>query len=370
LLLFPLKRLKVKNNMKKYKWTTHQIIQETKDAVTIFFNTDQDTIEYRPGQYLNISCMIDGERVSRSYSFSSAPSDKFPSITVKRVIGGKMSNYLLDNAKNITEWDIEASMGNFILKQHIIEDSELVFLAGGSGISPLFSMLKSLKNADCRPLLLYASSTPEDTIFKFHLEEMVNSNQLHIFQSFTNTKQDIKGLKSIIGRFSPSIIRTVIGQYTQQKHKAHYFICGPIGLMELYVDTLRALQIPESHIHTEYFDPVTADKIIVKEDEEHKEILVSHFETHYKDNEQQTYECTSLINVLPGQTLLEAISAHAIQVPHSCKKGTCGSCWAIKENGQIKMINNYALTDEEVMEGKILLCQSYPLDQTVSLILT
>jgi len=355
--------------MKKYKWTTHQVIQETKDAVTIFFSTDQDTIEYQPGQYLNISCIVNGEPLQRSYSFSSAPADKFPSITVKRVAGGKMSNYLVDNAKNISEWDIDAPIGNFILKKHIIPDSELVFLAGGSGISPLFSMLKSLIKTACPPLLLYSTSSPEDTIFKFQLEEMEKNKQLRIFHSFTRLNKEIKGINSISGRFSQPIIKSLIGQYIKQKNKAHYFICGPVELMQLYRETLRALQIPESNIHTEYFDPVITDKIIVIENEEHREILVSYFETHYRDNEEQTYECTSLIDVQPGQSLLEAIIAHAIQVPSSCKKGTCGSCWAIQENGKIKMVNNYALSDEEVTEGKILLCQSYPLDQSVSIVI-
>lgn len=355
--------------MKNYKWTTYQIIQETKDAVTIFFNTGQDTIIYQPGQYLNISCILDGEQVQRSYSFSSTPSDNFPSITVKRVIGGKMSNYLVDNAKNISEWDIDAPIGNFMLKQHMTEDSELVFLAGGSGISPLFSMLKSFKNTTNTPLLLYSNITPEDTIFRIHLDEMKKSNLLHIFHSFTKAKEDIKGVNSITGRFTQPIIKSVIGQYIQQKHQAHYFICGPTALMQLYHEALRALHIPESQIHTEYFDPITTDDIIVVDDEEHKEIMVSYFETHYRDNEEQTYECTSLIHVLPGQTLLDAMNANAIQVPSSCKKGTCGSCWAIQENGQIKMLNNYALSDEEVTEGKILLCQSYPLDQSVSIVI-
>ncbi len=353
--------------MKKYKWHTHKVIQETKDAVTIIFNTGQTPIIYQAGQYLNITCSIEGVLICRSYSFSSAPSDTFPSITVKRVAKGKMSNYLVDNAPYISEWDVEAPVGNFVMKQQFAEEVQMVFLAGGSGISPLFSLLKSTGDSAPVPLLLYSDKTPENTLFINELEKMSARNRLNVFYSFSGDTQGSKAAKHISGRFSQPIIQTVIRQYIPHEAKAHYFICGPAELMQLHQDTLRAMHIPAAQIHSEYFDPVVVDYALLENGGQHKEVLVNYFDINYEDDEPQTYKCTCLVEVPAGQSLLDAMRANDIRVASSCEKGTCGLCWATKENGQVKMMNNYALTDEEIAEGKILLCQSFPLDQSVSI---
>ena len=353
--------------MKKYKWYTHKVIQETKDAVTIIFNTGQTPVLYQAGQYLNITCSIEGVLICRSYSFSSAPSDAFPSITVKRVTNGKMSNYLVDNATHIREWDIEAPVGNFVMKQQFAEEVQMIFLAGGSGISPLFSLLKSMRDSAPVPLLLYSGKTPEDTLFINELEKMAAQNRLNVFYSFSGDTQGSKAIKYISGRFSQPIIQTVIRQYIPHEAKAHYFICGPEELMQLHQETLRAMHIPATQIHSEYFDPVLVDRTLLESDGQLKEVLVNYFDINYEDDEPQTYECTCLIAVPAGQSLLEAMRANHIPVASSCEKGTCGLCWATKENGHVKMMNNYALTDEAIAEGKILLCQSFPLDQSVSI---
>lgn len=353
--------------MKKYKWNTYKVIQETKDAVTIFFDTGQAAFTFQAGQFLNITCNIDGEQVSRSYSFSSAVSGSYPSITVKRMANGKMSNYLVSNAKDIREWDIEAPFGNFGLNKKISSGFEMIFLAGGSGMSPLLSMLTSLGESVHKPLLLYANRTPEDIIYRDQLAQMQTSNALNAFYAFSADIQDIKDWNCISGRFTQPIIQSIISQQIQEKDTAHYFICGPAALMQLYKNALSAMQIPESQVHTEYFDPIPVSDIILETGDEWKEVLVNYFESCYVNDELQTYECTSLVEVQTGQSLLDALIENEIRVPNSCKKGTCGSCWARKENGKVQMINNYALTEEEVAEGKILLCQSFPLDQSVSI---
>lgn len=103
--------------MRKYKWSTHKIVKETEDTITIYFDIAQEKFTYLPEQYLNIKCVINEKVIIRPYSFSSKPSDEFPSITIKRVAGGKMSNHLLDNAAYINNWEIEAPFGNFVLEK-------------------------------------------------------------------------------------------------------------------------------------------------------------------------------------------------------------------------------------------------------------
>lgn len=120
--------------MKKYTWRTHKIIKETEDTITIYFDTQEQDFTYLSGQYLNLRYEIDGEMLIRSYSFSSNPSEAYPAITIKRVAGGKMSNYIVDNAENMELWEVEAPFGNFVLDETIAEYSQVVLLAGGSGV--------------------------------------------------------------------------------------------------------------------------------------------------------------------------------------------------------------------------------------------
>lgn len=356
--------------MKKYKWGTHKIVKATVDAITIYFDTKQQTFRYLPGQYLNIKCLINGEQVIRSYSFSSKPSDEFPSVTVKRVVDGKMSNYLVDNATYISIWEIEAPFGNFVLEKQIAEHAPIVLLTGGSGISPLFSMLKSMGENAKIPLLIYGNKSPEETIFLDELETMQADGKLNSYYSFTSNAFVSSKVSHIAGRFSLVMLRSIIRKQITIVEEAHYYICGPVGLMDLYQQALLGLNISREQIHTEYFDPIQEENPVIESDGISKDIIVNHYEDHYVQDEMQTYECTSLIEVKAGQSLLDAMKEHHIKVLSSCKNGTCGVCWAVKTDGEVRMVNSHALTEQDISEGIILLCQSYPVDREVTISLS
>lgn len=351
--------------MKKYTWRTHKTIKETTDSISIYFDTEQQDFTYSPGQYLNIRCIIDGELIIRSYSFRSKPSDPYPAITVKRVLGGKMSNYIFENVDQIETWEIEAPFGNFVLDDTIAEQSKVVLLAGGSGIVPLFSMLNSIKNPTQLPLLVYSNKLPQETIFYDELEALQTNEKLEICYSFTASEFSSTKINHVAGRFSILVLRSIIKRLVPETNKAHYYICGPNGLMNLYKDALTGLNIPQENIHLEYFDPIPLSIDEIKTDGTSKDVVVNYYEDHYVNDEIQTYECTSLIEVKPKQSLLEAMNDHHIKVPSSCKNGTCGACWAVKSDGEVRMLHNGALTEQDIAEGIILLCQSYPTNSDV-----
>jgi ring-1,2-phenylacetyl-CoA epoxidase subunit PaaE len=99
----------------RYIWLTREVIRETKDAVTVVFDTGGTKFEYHPGQFINVSLVVNCETLTRSYSLSSSPdTDVYPSITVKRVTGGLMSNYIVDHAAQISEWEVEGPYGSFV----------------------------------------------------------------------------------------------------------------------------------------------------------------------------------------------------------------------------------------------------------------
>jgi len=353
--------------MKKYRWSLHKILKETADSVTIYFDTEQQIFSYIPGQYVNIKCLINEEQVIRSYSLSSKPSDEFPSVTVKRVAGGMMSSYLVDHAANISTWEIEGPFGNFILEKEIAEHSSIVLLAGGSGISPLFSMLRSSDKNENIPLLIYSNKSPDETIFWGELEAMQADGQLESFYSFTSDEVTSSRINHLAGRFSPLIVRAIIRKQVAIPEEAHYYICGPVGLMELYQEALLGLNIPLEQVHTEYFDPANEVLTVSESGGVSRNVIVNFFQDQYSNDELQTYECTILIEVKALQSLLDAMKEHNIKVPSSCRNGTCGTCWALRTNGEVRMVNKHALSQQEISEGVVLLCQSYPMDQEVAI---
>jgi len=347
--------------MKKYTWRTHKIVKETEDTVTIYFDAIAQKMTYLPGQYLNIRLNINGELLIRSYSLSSIPSDSYPAITVKRVGGGKMSSYIVDHAANIETWDITGPFGNFILDQKIADQQQVVLLAGGSGISPLFSMLKSIDSTKYTPLLIYSSKSPKETIFWNLLTSLEAERTLDICYSFTAPEFVSTKMNHIPGRFSLLVLRSVIKRLVAAINDTHYYICGPVALMDLYRDALIGLKIPEENIHMEYFNATSADLANFETDGSTNEVIVTHYEDSYVDDKIQTFECTSLIEVKPRQSLLEAMKIHDINVASSCNNGTCGTCWAVKTTGTIHMPRHDALPPQDIAAGIVLLCQSYPL---------
>ncbi|MEJ6982385.1 FAD-binding oxidoreductase [Pedobacter sp. P351] len=230
-------------------------MQETNDTITIRFSTGGKPFQFFAGQFVNIGLIIDGELVSRSYSLSSSPNEQHPSITVKKVPGGVMSSYLLDNAHNILEWDIEGPYGNFILNEPIIQDKSFCFLGGGSGITPLFSIMKTLKEEAHSPLhLIYANRNENDVIFKDAIEKLVNDGKARVFHALTgDVSSDAYGEELYKGRLNKLIVKKLIKHKFTDPANVIFYICGPEKLMEVYKEAVISLGVHEEQTFLENF---------------------------------------------------------------------------------------------------------------------
>ncbi|VTR52363.1 3-ketosteroid-9-alpha-hydroxylase reductase subunit [Sphingobacterium thalpophilum] len=354
--------------MKKYIWRTRKLVRQTKDALTIYFDVGQHKIHYLPGQYLNIKLTIRSEIIIRPYSFCSVPSDPYPAITVKRVEGGVVSNYIVDNASIIEYWAIEGPFGNFVLDSHVIDQQPIVLLAGGSGISPLFAMLRSAYTKTSIPILFYSNKTPEDTIFFNELTDLEEARELQTYYSFTAPEYVPQKNNQLGGRFSVPILQSLIKKFVPTL-KAHFYICGPMALMELYQNVLKNLRIPEKNIHFEHFHPAPQNAALQQTGDTIKDVLVRYYDQVCHNDKIVTFECTSLISVKPGESLLDALRGNNIKVSSTCNNGTCGSCWAVRTEGEVHMLRHDALTPLDLNSGVVLLCQSYPINDKVSVTL-
>lgn len=345
----------------RQKWTTAAVIQETIDVVTIIFHTGYDSFKYKAGQFINLSLNIDGQPVTRSYSLCSCPDeDERPAITVKRVPGGRMSSYILDHAEAIVEWEIEGPMGQFYPDDSTLQSGHVVLIAGGSGISPLYGILKYLlKHSSLSITLIDANRTESDIIYRkalHHLEQQF-STRLEIWHALSKPGEgSITGNSRVMQqRINKLILKKMLKQSLKEGvNSAVYFICGPAALITLATDLLNGLGIPETQIRTEFFcQPESVPDF--SPPEEQREVLLN-FGLQ-----------TNLLDVQGGQTILEAALQERIPIRYSCKNGTCGSCAGKVISGKVIMRQNYALGADLLQEGYTLLCQAYPMDDAVTI---
>ncbi|TWF42862.1 ring-1,2-phenylacetyl-CoA epoxidase subunit PaaE [Chitinophaga polysaccharea] len=339
-------------------WQTAQVIQQTANTITIIFDTQGEPFSYKPGQFIQLTLTINGAPVTRSYSLSVVPGGH-PAITVKRVPGGVMSNYILDHARQIRQWQVAGPHGTFTPTAVTYQARHVVLLAGGSGITPLYTIACSLlaEAPDTRITIIYASRSTDEIIFSKELDALQASypQRLHVFHALS-AATGVSAPGHLKGRLSKLVTRKLIQQaVTNPLDQVHYFICGPEGLMTMHQEMLTALQVAPDHIFMEWFTPgATSNDIVLPH--ETQEVLL-HF-----------FEQTNLLDVDAGQTILQAALDDRIPLPYSCRGGTCGICLAKLTSGQVTMRQNYALRPSDIADGMILLCQSYPLTADVTVV--
>jgi ring-1,2-phenylacetyl-CoA epoxidase subunit PaaE len=347
-------------NKKIYNWKTASVVKETEDAVTIIFETNGQRFSYKPGQFVNLQQIIGEEAVSRSYSLSSSPDeDEKPAITIKKVDGGIMSNYVFHHAEEISQWEVDGPHGSFFADPQLLNDKPIVLIGGGSGITPLYSILKTfLKHSNAAIFLIDCNRTWNDVVFAKGLTylEGVYADRLrvHHFLSRETERTDFPGRNIKTEKLNKLVLKKKLKKLLAEKiSEAEYFLCGPNGLIKLSKEALESLEIPSAQIHTEYFSPADEENAVIELPQTTKEVLL-----HY-------YEQTNLLEVHPGKSILEKALEDKIPLSYSCKNGTCGKCTAKQTAGKVHMMKNYALTEDEVKKGFILLCQSHPLDDEV-----
>lgn len=339
-------------------WKTEKVIEETLDTKTIVFNPGREAFTYKAGQFINLSVKINGISQSRSYSLSSSPGETFPAVTVKRIEGGLVSNYIHEYADTITEWEVEGPQGLF----HTNADSSAhyVFIAGGSGITPIYSMVNDvLRNSSGEIFLLYTSKHIESKIFHSKLQQLEQQymERLRIQYVLTSEQgQSTPSTSHVLGRLNRLMLKKILkGHLGEKMNECQFFVCGPTGLITLSEEVLSILQVDPIQIHREYFQPPVIDATTIKIQESILEVLL-----HVREQ-------THLLSVPPNTSILHSTLEDKIDMAYSCKSGTCGKCVGKLLAGKIHMHHNYALTEDQLNQGYILLCQSIPLNESVEI---
>lgn len=350
-----------------YRLKVDKIVRETEDAVSIRFLVPpplKAMFTYKAGQFLTLHAMIDGKDVRRSYSVCQSPYlDDMPTVAVKKVEDGRMSSYLNHELKEGDLIEAMPPMGNFTVEPDATRSVHYVMFGGGSGITPLKSILLTVlhKEPQSKVTLFYANRDYNSIIFKNSLEEIANTfgDRLKVVHILDQPPQNWNGLSGMLNEVKiGQLLKTFVPSMTL----AHYFICGPGGLMTLVKSSLQNLNIEAGHIHLEYFTAV-----VHTEEEIQQSQTSSSGEVTEQMVQIELYGQTKQIKVSPNKTILEAAQDAGLDPPFSCTVGVCTTCRAKVYKGKVKMDEREGLSDAEIDEGYVLTCQAHPLTDNVEL---
>ncbi|WP_259070298.1 FAD-binding oxidoreductase [Mucilaginibacter sp. X4EP1] len=341
--------------MLKYTLKVEMLRKETADTITVCFKQPAlKKVKYQAGQYLTLIFNINGRRYIRPYSFSSSPGiDPFLEVTVKRVPGGVVSNHIFDKVSVGDLIEVIEPMGDFVINESIISNNSHVFLWGaGSGITPLFSIIKHLlHNHNLKVTLVYGNRNFESVIFYDQLTELAKQYSdafaLWHFHTQLIVKEDCPNI--IQGRIQTGEVLSLMNKTNDINNSVH-FICGPTGLKESVKKGLNILNIPAANIYAEDFE-------LVKDEKELAEIITRSVKIE-KDGTCNTLEVTK------GKSILEAGLDALIDLPYSCQVGNCLLCKGKLLNGQLKYAGLETLPTG-LQNDEYLLCCTYPLTDDV-----
>ena len=329
--------------------TVKQVVRETAEATSFVLAVPEhltDAFRYESGQFVTVRPVIDGEPITRCYSMSSAPGyDDELRITVKRVAGGPVSNWLADHISAGDSLPVSRPGGRFVLGSDAeTGTAPVVLFAGGSGITPVLSIVKSvLSRTDRAVSLFYANRNAGSVIFTGELAQLE--------RDFAPRLRVVHHLDDERGVASPA----AIDDFCAATSGGEFYVCGPGPFMATVQSTLVSRGIDRQRIHVEKFE---IDTPAAPPSGSPAQVELT--------AELDGRSCTGPVR--PGQTLLTAARSAGLSAPSSCEIGTCGTCIARLVDGEVRLNNNDVLTDDEIAEGLILMCQAMPTTATVRVV--
>jgi ring-1,2-phenylacetyl-CoA epoxidase subunit PaaE len=353
-----------------------QFIDETPDAYTMVLPKPAgEQFNYQPGQYLTFKVNVNGEELRRAFSLSSSPvADDHLSVTIKRVEGGRVSNYLRDHLKPGDELQVLPPMGNFKVELNASNRNNYVLIGGGSGITPLMSILKSVLQEEPNSIvtLWYCNRDKESVIFRDQLEQLRQQygDRLSVFHTLTRPSADWQGPS---GRLDTAMVYQLLSDlFMNDEHRKLYYLCGPNGLMDAAEAALDKHAVNPADINREYYSAPapTVDQVseAYGEGEGGSE---SGQVDDYELKEQKVIitldDETTEVTVKATETVLEAAMEAGLDPPFACQSGICTTCRAMLKSGVVSMDEAEGLSEDEIEEGYILTCQSHPLTADVEI---
>lgn len=347
-------------------------VAQTDDASVIYLDRPSGSaFDFEAGQYLTLKLDLAGQEQRRAYSLCTSPDDREFGFCVKRLVGGKVSNFLLDTLKEGDTLEVMPPEGRFIAKTEPSQRKTYFLIGAGSGITPLMSIARKVLHDESGSTihLLYGNRAEDTIIFSEELEQMGREYRgqftvNHVLSQparkkasglgglFGKTKPTWQGR---VGRIDTQELGLFLADHELRTQASAYYICGPGGMIDTVEKELLRRGVEAKRIHTERFvvAPIaTADRIQNVGGGAVKVTL-----------DGKTHD----IRVEAGKTILETLVEQGLNPPYSCTSGACSTCIAKVTHGEVKMDVNHALDPDEVAQGYVLTCQSHPVTPEVAL---
>ncbi len=341
---------------KFYSLEVAEIRRETPGCVSVAFTVPtsiENDFAFEAGQYLTIKKTIQNQELRRSYSLCSAPHENEWRVAIKQIPDGVFSGYANHELQVGDTLEVLAPMGNFKFTPDAQAQKNYLLIAAGSGVTPIFSILKTILTAEPNSTVtfFYGNKGQTEIIFREELEALKNKyldklNLVHVF-SRENT-----GVPLLKGRIDTERIQKLLQAFLKGQTIDAAFLCGPQQMILAAKDELVQFGVASNQIHFELFH---AEPIQKRAEEA---VQVPAFDSKIElimDGEVTNFYLSS-----QGPTILDAAYQAGADAPFACKGGVCCTCKAKVLRGEVTMDINYALTPEEVEQGYVLTCQAHP----------
>ena len=353
--------------------TVSRIRKETPESSSIFFEIPKaikGKFTRKAGQYLTLQTTINGEEVRRAYSICTGLNEEELGVTVKVVRGGLMSTFLNEQLKEGQELQVMAPEGNFVVEPNADTKRTHVFIAAGSGITPIMSMIKTILEEEGKSLchLIYGNRNSNTIIFKSALEELQSRHEGQLFVEHVLSRPILNKQPGISGFFKKPVSawkgrtgridESLLDEYLEEKQinidDSQFYICGPGPMIVNIEKHLKDKVNNKKQIHVEYFSaPETGGKDVQAPGSGNVEVSLN----------GKSYQ----LDVPAEKTILDVLIEQGAEPPYSCTSGACSSCMAKVTEGEVSMDACFALDEDEIADGYVLTCQAHPQSAQVKL---
>jgi ferredoxin-NADP reductase len=325
-----------------------EIIEETPSTKTFrMVSTKGKLPPFRAGQYVNLFVSIEGGLTSRPYSISSSPTQtEYIDLTVRRKKGGFVSNYLLDKVKVGDELETTGPMGQFYYEP-LTDGKNLVFLAGGSGITPFMSIIREVmdRKLGLNIWLIYGSRVPDDVIFYKELENIAKKHRNMHFSVVISEPPE--GYTGVCGYLDKGVILRQIGKSEGKT----FYMCGPQAMYIFCDAELSSLKLPRRRFKRESYGP--PDDVTME----------LGWPSDISGDKTFTVEVIGkkTFDARAGEPLMNSLEREGIVIPAVCRSGVCTTCRTKLVSGKVFMPSTVTLLEADRKFGYIHPCMAYPI---------
>jgi len=342
-----------------------EVRPETADAISVAFEVPpelRDAYRFRQGQFVTLRGRVEGDELRRSYSVCAGVPEYEAGgelrVAIKRVAGGRFSNWANDRLRAGTRIDVMTPDGRFFTELDPSRDRHYVGFAGGSGITPMLSLIKTTLAVEPRSefTLVYGNRSVASIMFVEELEELKNRYmaRLRMYHVLSDEGQE---MQLFSGLLDEAKCREILETLVPADSIDEAFVCGPEPMMEAAERALAGAGVARERIHVERFGTPAAARASARAADDGAPgadvVLIV-------DGKQRRIRVP-----FEGQPILDAGLAAGADLPYACKGGVCCTCRARVLEGRVRMDRNYTLEAQEIERGFVLTCQSHPVSERV-----